>query len=57
MAVRLTRFGLVLGVVVAMVVIIRVITTGVGRADIRSESAAPIASKQTIYRSQLRNLF
>ncbi len=57
MALRSTRFALVFRMLLAMAVIIGAITTGTGRLDSQSESTAPIAPKQTIYRSQLRNLF
>ena len=57
MALRSTRFALVFGMLLAMALIIGAITTGAGRLHSQSESNAPIAPKQTIYRSQLRNLF
>jgi hypothetical protein len=57
MALRLMRFALVFGAVLAIVVIIQAITTGAGSPDSWSESTAPIAPKQTIYRPQLRPLF
>jgi len=57
MALRLTRFALLFGVVLAMAVIIRTITTGAAPQISQSESAAPIAPKTPIYRPQLWNLF
>jgi hypothetical protein len=57
MALRLMRFALVFGMVLAIAVIIRAITTVAGPPDSWSESSAPIAPKQTIYRPQLRPLF
>jgi hypothetical protein len=50
MALRLMRFALVFGIVLAIAVIIRTIATGVALPDSQSESTAPIAPKQTIYR-------
>jgi hypothetical protein len=55
MALRPTRLALVFGMILAMMVIIRAITTG--PAPPESESTAPIPSKETIYRPQLRNVF
>jgi hypothetical protein len=57
MALRLMRFALVFGIVLAIAVIIRTIATGVALPHSQSESTAPIAPKQTIYRPQLRPLF
>jgi hypothetical protein len=51
------RFALVFGIVLAMAVIIRTITTGAAPQDSQSESTAPIAAKTPIYRPQLWILF
>ncbi len=57
MALGLTRFALVFGMVLAMAVIILTITTGAGPPVAQRESTAPIAAKTPIYRPQLRSLF
>jgi len=57
MALRLTRFALVFGMVLATAVIIRTITTGAAPPASQSESTASIAPKQPIYRPQLWNVF
>ena len=56
MALRLLRFALVFGAVLAMAVIILTVTTGAGPPDSRTESTAPIALKKPSYRPQLWNL-
>jgi hypothetical protein len=53
----LAKFALVLGMVLAMAVIILTITTGLSSSNSRSESTAPMALEQPIYRPQHWNLF
>jgi hypothetical protein len=56
MALGLAKFALV-GMVLAMAVIILTITTGLSSSNSRSESTAPMALEQPIYRPQHWNLF
>jgi hypothetical protein len=57
MALGLTKFGLVLGVALAMAGIILTITTGVFPSNSRAESTAPRGLEQPIYRPQHWSLF
>ncbi len=57
MALGLTRFALVFGMVLAITAIILTIMTGAGSPESQGASTAPIAAKTPIYRPQLWNLF
>jgi hypothetical protein len=57
MGLGLAKFGLVLGVALAMAGIILTITTGLSPSNSRAESTAPMALEQPIYRPQYWNLF
>jgi hypothetical protein len=55
--VGITRFVLVFGMLLAMAVMIRTTMPGMALSDSQSESVAPIAPQQPIYRPELWNLF
>jgi hypothetical protein len=57
MGLGLAKFGLVLGVALAMAGIILTITAGLSPSNSRAESTAPMALEQPIYRPQYWNLF
>jgi hypothetical protein len=57
MGLGLAKFGLVLGVALAMAGVILTITTGLSPYNSRAESTAPMALEQPIYRPQYWNLF
>jgi hypothetical protein len=57
MASRTTRFALVFWMALAMAVTILAIKPWAGAPESQRKSTAPIASRETIYRPQHRNLF
>ena len=57
MALGPAKFGLVLGMALAVAGIVLTITTGVSPSNSRAELTAPLAPEQPIYRPQHWNLF
>ena len=57
MAPKPDRLMLVFGMVLAMAVTILAITTWAAPLNPESDSAAPISPRQTIYRTERRNLY